>query len=105
MNGRKKSGQVAGEVPQELIDAFDACVDRLGITKKRAIAAAVHGFVTGNAAQKHAWLQAVYERYYAVVEGGPRSITASEADLGRRVGSAVARGGSKRRSTTGKSSA
>ena len=41
MSAKKLKGQIAGEVPQDLIDAFDACVDRLGVTKKRGIAAAV----------------------------------------------------------------
>ena len=104
MSAKKQKGQIAGEVPQDLIDAFDACVDRLGVTKKRGIAAAVHAFVAAGAEAQHDWLRAVYERHYASADV-PQAVTVSEADLARRAGAAVARGGSKRRRTTGKSSA
>ena len=100
------TGQISGEVPAGLIDQFDRCVDRLGIAKKRAIAAAVYAFVTATADAQHDWQRAVYDRYYAEGdEVGKVRPTGSEADLARRAGAAVARGGSKKRPTTGKSSA
>jgi hypothetical protein len=104
MSAKKLKGQIAGEVPQDLIDAFDACVDRLGVTKKRGIAAAVHAFVSAGAEAQHDWLRAVYEHHYAPSDGG-RAVSVSEAELARRAGAAVARGGSKRRRTSGKNSA
>ena len=85
MEGDKPFGQISGEVPQDLIDAFDACINRLGITKKRAIA--------------------TDERYYGMSDPNDRTITGSASEVGKRAGAAVARGGSKRRPTTGKSSA
>ena len=106
MDAEKITGQISGEVPAGLIAEFDACVDRLGIAKKRAIAAAVYAFVSASADAQHAWQRAVYDRYYADAdESSGRAPRGSEADLGRRAGAAVARGGSKRRPTTGKSSA
>ena len=104
MSAKKRKGQIAGEVPQDLIDAFDACVDRLGVTKKRGIAAAVHAFVAAGAKAQHDWLRAVYERHYAPKDAA-QAVSVSEAELARRAGGAVARGGSRRRPTTGKSSA
>ena len=104
MSAKKRKGQIAGEVPQDLIDAFDACVDRLGVTKKRGIAAAVYAFVSAGAEAQHDWLRAVYERHYASTVAA-KGVTVPEAELARRAGSAVARRGSKRRPTTGKSSA
>ena len=100
MSAKKQKGQIAGEVPQDLIDAFDACVDRLGVTKKRGIAAAVHAFITAGADAQHDWLRAVYERHYA---SSGKAVTVSEAELARRA--RVARRGSRRRPTSGKSSA
>ncbi len=105
MEGDKPFGQISGEVPQDLIDAFDACINRLGITKKRAIAAAVHAFVSGAADRQHEWLRVVYDRYYGMSDPNDRTITGSASEVGKRAGAAVARGGSKRRPTTGKSSA
>ena len=105
MEGDKPFGQISGEVPQELIDAFDACISRLGITKKRAIAAAVHAFVSGAADVQHEWLRAVYDRYYGSAGSADAAIRGSASEVGKRAGAAVARGGSKQRPTTGKSSA
>ena len=106
MDAEKITGQISGEVPAGLIAEFDSCVDRLGIAKKRAIAAAVYAFVTANADAQHAWQRAVYDQYYAEADAGRAfSPKGSAADLGKRVGAAVARGGSKKRPTTGKSSA
>ncbi len=103
-SAKKREGQIAGEVPQDLIDEFDACVDRLGVTKKRGLAAAVYAFVNAGHKVQHDWLQGVYEHHY-VSKDPARTVTVSEAELARQAGEAVARSGSKRRPTTGKSSA
>ena len=106
MDKKKSCSQISGEVPQVLIDAFDQCVDRLGVTKKRAIAAAVHAFLNADANAQHAWLREVYDHYHAPsVSTGTGRLKGSAAEVGKRAAGAVARGGSKRQPTTGKTSA
>ena len=61
MDKKKSRGQIAGEVPQALIDEFDGCINRLGMTKKRAIAAALYAFIAGGADAQYEWQRLVHD--------------------------------------------
>jgi hypothetical protein len=57
--------QVNADVPEALGNEFDELIERLGMTKKRAVAAALLAFLVAERAAQFSVYQDVYERYYA----------------------------------------
>lgn len=68
--------QLGGDIPEGLVDEFDELVDRLGLTKKRAIAAAIFAFTNAGKVQQFEAYQDVYEKFYAT----PRDARAAAQD-------------------------
>jgi len=63
-------GNIAGEVPRELYDAFDAAAERLGIAKKRLLAAAIAAFCDQTHEEQISLYMQAHAKYYAKDEKG-----------------------------------
>ena len=76
-------------VPEALFDDLDGVVERLGLVKKRTVAAAVSAFLHADVETQLELYREVYRRYYA--SGEPAGATPSQrqaaeaAELGRRL--------------------
>ncbi|MEI7836354.1 MAG: hypothetical protein WCK05_08070 [Planctomycetota bacterium] len=66
---------VGGEVPAELLTDLDHVAERLGLLKKRLLAAAVAAFIQAGSDEQLRLYQEVYLRYYApAATGGPEDL-------------------------------
>ena len=52
------------DLPSSLFEEFDECCTRLGLIKKRAVAAALEAFVTADIDQQLKWYRQIYARIY-----------------------------------------
>lgn len=74
--------QLGGGIPAALADDLDRLVRKLGLVKKRAVAAAVCSFVHAEPKEQMRLYQDVFDRYYE--EPGPKGLTEdTQAALGR----------------------
>ena len=62
---RHRTRQLQGEVPEPLVRAFDEATDRLGMNKKRVLAAAVHAFLGAAEGDQYEMCRRAYLAYYA----------------------------------------
>ena len=89
---KKLSRQINVEVPDRLSEDMDELVDKLGLVKKRAVAAAVCAFLQASGADQVAMYHNVYERYYA-----EESDNDPDDNPGDKENAGVARGSSGRK--------
>ena len=62
---KKLPEHIGADVPGQLIVDLDSVVGRLGLVKKRAIAAALASFIHSETAEQMQAYQTVYEQYYS----------------------------------------
>ena len=86
--------QLSGEVPGPLITGLDDVAARLGIAKKRLLAAAVAAFVGSTEDEQFEMVRAAYQAYYATAD---RVTAEPTTDVAQQAADVLAEGGRQRR--------